>query len=141
MEKLIELQEAKKAAQEVIATIDVATSSLKSASTWGIFDILGGGLFASLVKRDKIKDVNEDIQSVYYALNLLNRELKDIDEHFPTEISNTLGDNILDVYFDNIFTDLRVQGEIKQELTQLKELRSSISDLIQKLDLEIEELK
>lgn len=141
MEKLIELQEAKKAAQEVIATIDVATSSLKSASTWGIFDILGGGLFASLVKRDKIKDVNEDIRSVYYALNLLNSELKDIDEHFPAEISDTLGDNILDIYFDNIFTDLRVQGEIKQELTQLKELRSSISDLIQKLDLEIHRLK
>lgn len=141
MKKMIEMQEAKKAAQEVIATIDVAISSLKSASRWGIFDILGGDLFASLVKRDRIKRANEDIQSVYYALDLLNSELSDIDEQFPTEISDTLGDNIFDIYFDNIFTDLRVQGEIKDEIKRLKTLRSSVTDLIQKLDLKIEDLK
>ena len=51
MDRLKELYEAKRAAEEVIARIDNAISSLDSASSWGLFDIFGGGMISSFIKR------------------------------------------------------------------------------------------
>ncbi len=141
MDRLKELNEAKAAAQEVIARIDNAISSLNSASSWGIFDILGGGFIASLIKREKIKGANADIQEMSASLNALNKELADVNMHLPEEVSDTLGDNAFDIWFDNIFTDIRVQGEIKESLNKLKEFRESIVYLIADLDAEIESCK
>ncbi|MDO4789286.1 MAG: hypothetical protein Q4A19_09035 [Johnsonella sp.] len=137
MDRLKELKEAKTAAQEVIARIDNAISSLNSASSWGIFDLFGGGMFSSLVKREKIKDANDDIREISTSLSLLNKELEDVNMHLPAEISDTPGDNAFDILFDNLFTDLRVQEEIKDELKELKKFRLSLIELIEKLSTEI----
>lgn len=45
------------------------------------------------------------------------------------------------MWFDNIFTDLRVQGEIKDKLVELKAFRYSIINLINNLNAEITELE
>lgn len=68
MDRLNELKEARTAADEVIKRIDNAISNLDSASSWGIFDLLGGGFISSLVKRDKIKSANSNIKSVSESL-------------------------------------------------------------------------
>lgn len=141
MDRLKELYEAKNAAQQVIARIDNAISSLDSASSWGIFDILGGEFFTSLVKREKIRNANQDIQAISDSLNTLNRELEDVNMFLPEEISDSLTDNVFDIWFDNIFTDFMVQGEIKDKLMQLREFRTSIKELIGRLDDEIDMLK
>lgn len=138
MDRLKELKEAKQAAQDVIARIDHAISSLDSASSWGILDLLGGEMFSSFVKREKIKSANNDISEVLHLLNRLNKELEDINMHLPSEISDTMGDNALDIWFDNIFTDIKVQGEIKSRLNELKEFRASVITLIGKLNSEME---
>ena len=65
MDRLKELYEAKRAAEEVIARIDNAISSLDSASSWGVFDIFGGGMISSFIKRGKIQDENDDIEEIY----------------------------------------------------------------------------
>ncbi len=59
----------------------------------------------------------------------------------PEEISDTLGDNIADIYFDNIFTDVRVAKEIKDKLVEVKSFRTMIENLIMKLDKELDEIK
>lgn len=141
MDRLKELNEAKTAAQEVIARIDNALSSLDSASSWGLFDLLGGGMFSSFVKRVKIRGANSDIREISHSLSLLNKELEDVNMHLPAEISDAMSDNMLDIWFDNIFTDIRVQGEIKEQITELKNFRSSVIELIEKLNSEIESYK
>lgn len=141
MDRLKELNEAKTAAQEVIARIDNAIYSLDNASTWGIFDLLGGGMISSFIKREKIRDVNYEINEISDSLNLLNKELEDVNMYLPVEISDTMGDNVFDIWFDNIFTDMRVQGEIKDQLNELKDFRATIIELIEKLTSEIETYK
>lgn len=138
MDRLKELYEAKTAAQEVVARIDNALSSLDSASSWGIIDLFGGGMFSSFVKRERIRDANSDIKEISHSLSLLNKELEDVNMHLPAEISDAMSDNIFDICFDNIFTDIRVQGEIKEQMTELKNFRSSVIELIEKLNSEIE---
>jgi len=138
MDRLKELYEAKTAAQEVVARIDNALSSLDSASSWGIIDLFGGGMFSSFVKRERIRDANSEIKEISHSLKLLNKELEDVNMHLPAEISDAMSDNIFDIWFDNIFTDIRVQGEIKEQMTELKNFRASVIELIEKLSSEIE---
>lgn len=137
MDRLKELKEAKSAAKQVLDHIDSAVRSLNSASSWGIWDIFGGGFISSMIKRNKIELANAEIQAMNYSLKNLNKELEDVNMHLPSEISNTLADNVFDVWFDNIFTDIRVQSEIKNALFELQNFRGSLLILIKKIDSEI----
>lgn len=141
MSRLKELEEAKAAAEEVIARIDSSVSSLDRAKSWGFWDLLGGEWFTSWMKRGKIQAANENILDIKKSLDKLNDELEDVNMHMPSEISDTLGDHIFDVWFDNIFTDLRVQGEIKEALNKLKNFRAEILELIETLNSEIRNLE
>lgn len=141
MDRLKELKEAKEAANQVIIRIDAGLNQLKSASSWGILDILGGGLFSSLVKRNKIGEANHSLEELSSSLKSLNKELSDVDISLPDAIPDRLSDELFDLVFDNIFTDIRVQGEIKENLVALKELRHAIVEISDKLDREIEELE
>lgn len=141
MDRLKELNEAKAAANDTLEKIDRAISSLDSASNWGLLDILGGGLISSFAKRDKINTANEYIKDISYSLRVLNKELKDVNTNLPYEVSDTMADNVLDIWFDNIFTDLMVQSEIKDALNRLNELRMVIIKLLQNIDAEINNYK
>lgn len=141
MDRLKELKEAKQAAEEVKARLNKAVSSLDSARNWGVWDLFGGELFSSMIKRGKIRDANKDIKAITASLNSLNKELEDVNMSLPAELSDTNSDVIFDVMFDNIFTDMRVQSEIKESLVELKDFRSQIYDLIDTLDLEIKKLQ
>ncbi|WP_311492406.1 hypothetical protein, partial [uncultured Anaerococcus sp.] len=109
--------------------------------SWGILDILGGGLISSLVKRDKIGQANRSLGEISASLKSLNKELSDVDISLPDSIPDRTSDELFDVVFDNVFTDIRVQGEIKENLVALKELRYAIVEIRDKLESEIEELK
>ena len=141
MDRLKELKEARSAADMAIAKIDCGLSQLESASSWGIFDILGGGLFSSLVKRNKIGEANLSLEEISTSLKALNKELSDVDISLPDAIPDRLSDELFDLVFDNIFTDIRVQGEIKENLIALKELRYAIVGVRDKVDREILELE
>lgn len=141
MDRLKELKEAKEAADQVIIRIDAGLNQLKSASSWGILDIFGGGLFSSLVKRNKIGEANRSLEELSVSLKSLNKELRDVDISLPDAIPDSLSDELFDLVFDNIFTDIRVQGEIKENLIALKELRHAVVEIRDKVDMEIEELE
>ncbi|MEL3909162.1 MAG: hypothetical protein P1P64_09195 [Treponemataceae bacterium] len=137
MDRLKELKEARTAAKDVVNRLDNAISSLEKASTWGIFDLFSNGTLSSFIKREKIKEANDNIREISNSLNILNRELKDINMQLPAEISDTMRDNFFDIWFDNIFNDMRVQGEIKDKLSELEDFRTSIINLIGILNSEI----
>lgn len=141
MDRLKELKEAKEAADLVIGQIDQAIKQLNSASNWGILDILGGDFIPSLIKRTKIGKANDILKDLPKSLESLNKELSDVDISLPSGVPNRLSDELFDTIFDNIFTDFRVQGEIKENLLSLKELRHTIAEISDKLDVEIAELE
>ncbi len=141
MDRLKELKEAKEAADLVIVRIDVGIRQLESATSWGILDILGGGLISSLIKRNKIGEANSSLEEISLSLKSLNKELSDVDISLPDTIPDRLSDQVFDMVFDNIFTDIRVQGEIKENLVSLKELRHAVVGLSEKLSKEIRELE
>lgn len=141
MDKEKEIKEAKAAAIEVLLRLDEALKSLKDASSMSVWDMLGGGSFFSVIKRKHMQEANLNIKEASIYLKCLNEELDDIGMKLPKEISDTMSDNVMDIYFDNIFTDIRVAGEIKEKLDELKSFRTSIENLITKLDKELDEIK
>ena len=140
MDRLKELQEARDQAVIVIEKIDIALDTLDSAKFWGMWDMFGGEFFSSWKKRNKIEKANRYIEGITDSVKDLEKELKDVDMVLPEEISNTMGDKAFDIWFDNFFTDLRVQGEIKSAMRELREFRDGIEKLYIRLEDEIEEL-
>lgn len=140
MDRKKELQEAKDAANKIIEKIDIAMDYLDSAEFWGMWDIFGGDFLSSWSKRNKIEEANECIKDIVDSVKVLNKELKDVDMVLPEEVSNTMNDRTFDIWLDNIFTDLRVQEEIKEAMNELREFRNVVEDLVIRLDDEIEEL-
>lgn len=140
MDRKKELQEAKDTANKIIEKTDRAMDYLDSAEFWGMWDIFGGDFLSSWSKRNKIEEANECIKDIVDSVKVLNKELKDVDMVLPEEVSNTMNDRTFDIWLDNIFTDLRVQEEIKEAMNELREFRNVVEDLVIRLDDEIEEL-
>lgn len=140
MDRKKELQEAKDAANKIIEKIDSAIDYLDTAEFWGMWDIFGGDFLSSWSKRNKIEEANECIKDIVDSVKVLNKELKDVDMVLPEEISNTMSDRTFDIWLDNIFTDLRVQEEIKDAMKELREFKNGIEDLLIRLDDEIGKL-
>ena len=141
MDKEKEIKEAKAAAIEVLLRLDKAVKSLDDAASMSAWDMLSGGPFFSVIKRKHIQEANLSIKEAGIYLKSLNKELGDIGMRLPKEISDTMSDNVMDIYFDNMFTDIRVAGEIKEKLDEVKSFRTSIENLIIKLDAELEIIK
>lgn len=141
MNRLKELQEAKVAAQHVLLRMDNAIKSLENAKSWGWWDMFGGGMLTSMFKRDNIRHANEDIREISQALHRLNQELEDVNMTLPLEINDTISDTVFDVWFDNIFTDWHVQDEVSKKLVEIKQFRSELGALIERLDREIHYFK
>lgn len=141
MDRLKELQEVRDRAVIVIEKIDRALDTLDNAKFWGMWDMFGGEFFSSWKKRNKIKEANRYIEGITDSVKDLEKELKDVDMVLPEEISNTMGDRAFDIWFDNIFTDLRVQGEIKSAIRELREFRNGIEELYIRLEDEIKKLE
>lgn len=141
MNRLKELKEAHEAAKKTITTIDNAINTLENAQSWGVWDMLGGEFITSWVKRRKIKEANEDILKLNKSMKHLNKELEDINMLLPNRISQTFSDTVLDLWLDNVFTDIRVQGEIKQTLEKLRQLKKTIQNLIANIEFEIKEIE
>lgn len=138
---MIDKKELLEARAELIKSIDMIDDSLKilsSAKTWGIFDILGGGFFTSLMKRDKIGKVNDNIRNLRYQLEITQKELGDVDQMIDIEIPNNFTDNFFDIVFDNIFTDILTQSKLKKTNTKLSDLRNYLSKVLDKIDIEID---
>ncbi|MDI9468777.1 MAG: hypothetical protein QM296_01065 [Bacillota bacterium] len=132
-----ELLEAKHAARRALNLIRDAQRQLSSARNWGVVDIFGGGLLTGIVKRDRISEAHTTLRRLDRALEDLRRELRDVQLNIPEGPSDTGYDLLVDLVFDNIITDLRVQDEIKGTLSQLEILAHKVTKIEFQLDDEL----
>lgn len=129
-----ELKEARQALLDLKNEIDKTIKLTESASRWGLFDIFADSGLVGLVKRGKIKDINSNLKIVRDKLEVAKRELNDIRIDLDEEIPDSTYDFFVDVIFDNIFTDLRVNGEIKEIREKLEDLGDRVDELLRKIN-------
>ena len=122
-----ERAEAIEAGKRAKRSLTNALNALDSARSWGIFDILGGGLISSLAKHSKMDDASEYIEEAKADLMAFSDELDDIQEY--TNIDLSTGDfwGFADWFFDGLFSDWVMQDRIN-------EARSQVQNAIRKVD-------
>lgn len=108
-----EIEEALDACKTLVMSLKSAKEGLSSAKSWGVFDIIGGGLITSMVKHDHINRASAFIKDASDKAKLLNRELFDLKVYLDIErFEIDTFSKTFDVFFDNIFSDLSIQEEI-----------------------------
>ena len=119
---------------QILPLIDEAESKFKGARNWGIFDILGGGFFTDLIKHSKLDSASTIMNKINSLLQTLQRELKEV--VFPADFSmNTLSFACFaDFLFDGFLADIYMQSKIMKSLEMIRELRSKLLTLRDKLD-------
>lgn len=118
---------------QILPLIDEAENKFRSARNWGFFDILGGGFITDLIKHSKLGAASDIMNRINYLLQDLQRELKEV--VIPTDFSmNTASfSTFADFVFDGILADVYMQSKIMTSMEQIRELRSRLLILRDKL--------
>lgn len=118
---------------QILPLIDEAENKFRSARNWGFFDILGGGFITDLIKHSKLGAASDIMNRINYLLHDLQRELKEV--VIPTDFfMNTASfSTFADFVFDGILADVYMQSKIMTSMEQIRELRSRLLILRDKL--------
>ena len=128
-----EIREAIQAGEAALRSLERAKEKMGSAKNWGIFDMMGGGLFSSLFKHSKIDRASADIEEAKRQLAVLIKELEDvsISEDFSVGIGDGL--RFIDTFLDNVFADVVVQSRINSAIERLDKVSGQVRGILTKL--------
>ena len=128
-----EIQEALFEGDRLIPYIEKAISALNSAKNWGIYDMMGGDLIATMAKRSKMSDASNALNSIKIMLNKYNSELNDLSENISVSLNLDSFSGFMDYFFDNFFTDYFIQGKINTALDSSISLKNKVINIQNKL--------
>lgn len=132
-----EIREAIAAGEKALTSLRRAREILESAGSWGIFDMAGGGIFASMTKRSKISDAKMELELAKMELNRFSRELQDVRNSLSCNIDIGGVLSVADVFFDNFLVDWMVQSKIKNAKAQVSQAISKVERVILELRQEL----
>ncbi|NMB02137.1 MAG: hypothetical protein GX971_11595 [Firmicutes bacterium] len=130
-----EVREAKTAARQVLSLLNEVEAKLKSAKNWGIYDLLGGGFFSSMIKHRKIDQAESLLRDVQSGLVRLQKELGDINLSIDSSVGVTGFERFLDIAFDNVVFDWMTQTRVNDSLREVSKLQTEIQGILRTLDL------
>lgn len=125
-----ELAEAITAGERALSSLRAAQEKLKSAKNWGLFDMLGGGLIASMVKHSRVDEASGYMESAKRDLQIFQRELQDVSEsiNLNLEIGGFL--SFADFFFDGFVADYLVQSKISDAKKQVEDAIIRVEDML-----------
>jgi hypothetical protein len=116
-------QKTQAAAERALSSLRKASSHLDSARNWGHVDMMGGGTVVSVIKHGQMNEANAAFAQATRHMQLLQHECKEID-------SLMRQGRTVDVWFDNIFSDIAVQSRIAQAAQQCNAAMAKISQIV-----------
>lgn len=128
-----EVNEAIYAGERALSSLRTAQDELSSAKSWGIVDLLGGGLITDMIKHSKMDRASSYMETAKHDLRVFQRELKDVTVNADFQIN--VGDflKFADFFFDGIVADYLVQSKIadaKKEVDKaIREVEDILADL------------
>lgn len=129
-----EMKEAIDAGERALSSLRMAQEKLNSAGNWGLFDMFGGGLFSTMIKRSKMDDASELMEAAKFDLKRFQKELKDV--NIPLNLRMEVGSflSFADFFFDGFVADCLVQSKIS-------DAKEQVSDAIFRVEQILKELK
>ncbi|MNP29601.1 hypothetical protein D3C76_1226350 [compost metagenome] len=127
---LKELKEALQAGNSVLVSLDSARESLKKASNWGTYDMLGGGMISTHLKHSHIDEAMEYVHIAQCQLGAFVRELKDVQMSLAVEINMGEFLKFSDYFFDGFISDWMVQNRINNSLSQVDYKMEAVAGIL-----------
>lgn len=122
-----ECHEAIGAGHEAHRQLAAARRELGSADSWSAYDTwFGGGMFVSMMKHDRLDTAAAVLQRAGAALRTFETEVADLGRSAEIRITLDGWDRAVDVWFDNIFTDLSIRRRIKDALADVDEALAAV---------------
>ncbi len=131
--QLEEVTQAISAGEKALSLANNLEDKLKSAKYWGVSDILGGGMLSGVAKHNKLEDAQIIASELQSQLKLFNSQSADItiDENIEVSIDDLT--KTIDIWWNDVFTNVSVYNKIKKSLQQIQKLKSSIIQSLEKL--------
>lgn len=128
-----EVDEAIKAGEDALETVEKTIKALSDAENWGVWDMVGGGLFSTIVKHNHIDTARKYAEETQRQLDKFKREIADINMVTNFEICVGTFETFADYFFDGLIYDWIVQSEIGKSLDSVKNTKNQIDRAISKL--------
>ncbi|MCD7762951.1 MAG: hypothetical protein LUI14_07090 [Lachnospiraceae bacterium] len=127
---LREVREAITAANRALDSLENAGRELKGARNWGLLDLFGGGTVTTLLKHGRMDKARRQIEDAKYYLQVLKKELRDIDVpmNFNIEVGGFL--SFADLFFDGAVADWMVQSRINDAQRQVEMAHGKVLEIL-----------
>ena len=129
-----ELEEARSAGEAVRCQLDQVLNALDSAEGWGTWDVLGGGMITDMMKYSRLDDAQQFMYQLQRALRCYRRELADVAALHIEDFRPEGFTQVLDIFFDNIFSDWAVLDRIGRSREQVKTLGRQVENIQRQLN-------
>lgn len=128
-----EIDEAIVSGERALASLKTAREKLNSARNWGIFDMLGGGLLADIMKHSKMNDASAYMEEAKRDLLVFQKELQDVQETIDLKVDVDGFLTFADFFFDGIIMDYMVQSKIAEARKQIEQAIPLVEGLVNDL--------
>ena len=128
-----EVDEAIKAGEDALETVEKTIKALNDAEDWGVWDLVGGGLFTTIIKHNHIDIARKYAEEAQRQLGKFKREISDINMVTNFEINVGSFETFADYFFDGLIYDWVVQSEIGKSLDSVKNTKNHIDRAMSKL--------
>ena len=125
-----EMQDVVNAGNEALFYLVSAEEKLVSAKKWGIADILGGKIIVSAVKSDKVQQAKRDLAHATTAIQVLSKELLDLEQPYYQTLSVSDGLMAMDLFLDNFLLDIVTQQRINEALKEVQNLIAQVEGIL-----------
>lgn len=135
-----ELEEAISAGENAKRLLGQVQDDLDSARSWGTWDMLGGGLIATMAKHDRLDSAQSSIRAAQRALSDFRTELADVSQLQVPNIQIGEFATFADYFFDGIFSDWYVQSSIKTAQEGVSEVHMKLTAALRDLEAASQDL-
>lgn len=125
-----ELWEAIEAGDRALDSLRSAQKALGSAKNWGLFDLLGGGFVAGMVKRGRMKDASRFMEEARRDLRIFETELRDVEIASGLNIETDDFLAFADFFFDGAVADFLMQTRIAETKEKVDEAIDRVTFLL-----------
>lgn len=132
--RLKELQEACAAGEEALSSLDVADDRLDEAENLGTWDMIGGGVFVTMMKHGKLDEAKDYVNQAQQAMSRFRTELADVDLISGAQVSIGEFAAFADYFFDGLFADLMVQDQIQQSRDSVVRAGQEVERVLSRLE-------
>jgi len=135
-----ELEEAVRAGDAAVRQLEDTMYSLDAAGNAGAWDMMGGGLIATMAKHERLGQARSAAAGARQALSRFRTELADVSDLQVPDIQIGEFATFADYFMDGLFVDLYVQDRISQSRSSIAGVGMRVETVVERLVRELEEL-